>query len=288
MSHAPAGSARRALEDAVARANAAILRGEATGTAIASWVVMSLRSRSLIVLVGALPVLLASSLALAAPGKTAKAPKKKPKVTAPSPAKEEAAPEPTAPPTAPTAARVEPVPVPVATSSAKPAEDRPTAAPSEADDRAGNGISVAPLLGFGTNHLNFGVGARAGYTLPQKVYIGATFLFHFGTSESVPGFGDVSSKVFYPAAEVGYDFHVGPVTVRPYGGIGVVWISTSGTFAGQSRSSSDNSLAFYPGATAHFNVPQSSFFVGADTRLLILTRGGDPSFGLFATGGLKF
>lgn len=32
----------------------------------------------------------------------------------------------------------------------------------------------------------------------------------------------------------------------------------------------------------------SSFYVGGDSRLVIATKGGDPSFGLFATGGMRF
>jgi Outer membrane protein beta-barrel domain len=257
-----------------------------------------MKAATFLKLVVCAPILLVSSVALAAPGKTAKAPKKKPKTaaTVPAPAPE---PEPTPAP-APVApetkaadtkpAEIQP-PVPIASTTTPPAADHPTKSRHDDEEDSGKGISVAPLLGFGTNHLNFGFGARAGYTLPQKVYIGATFMYHLGVSESYGLFGqtnEVSSKVFYPAGEVGYDFRVGPVTIRPYAGVGVVFISSSVTIGNQSASNTENSLALYPAVTAQFNIPHSDFFVGGDTRILILTRGGDPSFGLFATGGMKF
>ncbi len=248
---------------------------------------------SFLALVVCAPILLASSSALAAPGKTAKVTKKKPKSSVAAPPAQDV--EPTPAPVAPETkaadtkpAEVQPVPV----ASAPPAAtDKPAGSRRDDEEETGKAISVAPLLGFGSNHLNFGFGARAGYTLPQKVYIGATFMYHLGMSESYGIFGqnnEVSTKIFYPAAEVGYDFHVGPVTIRPYGGVGVVFISSSVTIGNDSTSASTNSLALYPGATAQWNIPRSDFFVGGDTRILILTRGGDPSFGLFATGGIKF
>lgn len=257
-----------------------------------------MKPASFLALVVCAPILLASSVALAAPGRTAKAPKKKPKTATSVPVKETEpapAPVPVAPETKAADAKppeVQPVPIASAsTTNAPPATDRPAKSHRDDEEESGKAISVAPLLGFGSNHLNFGFGARAGYTLPQKVYIGGTFMYHLGMSESYGLFGqtnEVSTKVFYPAGEVGYDFHVGPVTIRPYGGVGVVFISSSVTVGNQSSSASTNSLALYPGATAQWNIPRSDFFVGGDTRILILTRGGDPSFGLFATAGIKF
>lgn len=170
--------------------------------------------------------------------------------------------------------------------------DKPAAAQHEDEDDGAGKMSAAPLMGFGSNHFGFAVGARAGYTLPSKVYLGATFMVHFGSTYGYGGYlgsaGEVSTHVLYPAGEAGYDFRVGPVTIRPYAGVGVAFIGSSTTFAGQSVSASDSSLLIYPGATAYWNIPRSDFFVGGDTRMLILTKGGDPSFGLYATAGLKF
>ena len=117
-------------------------------------------------------------------------------------------------------------------------------------------------------------------------------MYHFGATYGYGGYlgsaGELSTHVLYPAGEVGYDFRVGPVTIRPYAGVGVAFIGSSTSFAGQSVSASDSSLLIYPGATAYWNIPRSDFFVGGDTRMLILTKGGDPTFALYATAGLKF
>jgi hypothetical protein len=118
-------------------------------------------------------------------------------------------------------------------------------------------------------------------------------MYHFGSSYGYGGYlgtvaSELSTHVLYPAGEVGYDFHVGPVTIRPYAGLGVAFLTASSSLAGTSTSETESSALVYPGATAHWNIPRSDFFVGGDTRLLILTRGGDPSFALYATAGLKF
>lgn len=173
--------------------------------------------------------------------------------------------------------------------AAAPADKAPGASAADEEDN-GKAFLAAPLMGFGSNHYGFGLGARAGYTFPQKVYVGGTFMYHFGSTYGYGAFGgaDVSTHLLYPAGEVGYDFHVGPVTIRPYAGVGIAFVTASSTLAGESTSATDSSLLLYPGATAHWNIPRTDFFVGGDTRMAILTRGGDPSFGLYATAGLKF
>ncbi len=48
-----------------------------------------------------------------------------------------------------------------------------------------SGFGVSALAGYATKDMNFGLGARLGYTLPVlPVYVGGTFVYHFGTSES--------------------------------------------------------------------------------------------------------
>lgn len=141
-------------------------------------------------------------------------------------------------------------------------------------------LSVAPIVGYATNHLNLGVGARVGYTIPQHVYLGATFVYHFGESA-----GDLASvHVFYPAGEVGYDLHLQDVTIRPYAGAGL--LVAQATVLGQSAT--DTAFGFYPGLNANYEIPKSPAFVGADMRLLFSSRGGDPSFGAFAVAGARF
>ena len=61
-----------------------------------------------------------------------------------------------------------------------------------------------------------GAGARAGVTLKNQIYLGLTFVYHLGFS-NIPNFeGPFSEHVYYPGAEVGYDFRVQRYTLRPY------------------------------------------------------------------------
>ncbi len=219
-----------------------------------------MKPASFLAVVLSAPLLLTSSLALAAPGDA--------------PAKP---------------AEVAPVPV---TATPDPAAERTARRQQDEEEAARGGFIAAPLMGYGSNYFGLGLGARAGFTLPAKVYVGATFMVHLGATYGYGGYlgssYEVSSRVMYPAGEVGYDFHVGPVTIRPYAGVGIAFITASSSLGGQSASATDSSLLLYPGATAHWNIPRTAFFVGGDTRMAILTRGGDPSFGLYATAGLKF
>jgi hypothetical protein len=148
--------------------------------------------------------------------------------------------------------------------------------------------SVAPLLGYGTNDFKLGIGARAGYTFKTPVYVGGTFLYHFGADNILvgPGITEASSRLYYPAAEVGYDIGIGPVLVRPYGGAGFLFTRTSITTNGVSASDTKSSLMIYPGATAQFIFPRSPVFVGGDMRLLLPIENEGASFSLFATAGV--
>ena len=148
------------------------------------------------------------------------------------------------------------------------------------------------LAVFCDENLKLGVGIRAGYTLPQNVYVGGTFVYHFGTSSETTVAGrtvGASMHLFYPAAEAGYDIRFGRALVRPYAGVGMLFASaTIKGLNGQDASASNTSLGIFPGVTASYDVPRSNVFVGADLRLLFSTEGGDPSLGAFVTGGMRF
>jgi hypothetical protein len=151
--------------------------------------------------------------------------------------------------------------------------------------------SVAPLLGYGTADLKFGVGARAGYTFETPIYVGGTFLYHFGNSTVVSPAGasvvESDRRFYYPAAEIGYDIGVGPFLIRPYGGASILFIRTAVTTNNvTSDSVTDKQLMIYPGVTAQFILPRSPLFVGADMRALLPLEGENASFSLFATAGL--
>jgi hypothetical protein len=173
---------------------------------------------------------------------------------------------------------------------------------AQAADGEGYG-SVGALLGVGfvtssntadINPAGFGLGVRGGYTLPMNVYLGGTFVYHFGGSESFPG-GDASYNMFYFGVEGGYDIAAGPVIVRPYLGLGDVvghfsmpGINLGPLGATPPISESSGAFGLWPGVAVLY--PIDNFFVGGDARFVIAT--GDNSdfseFSIFATGGLKF
>ena len=158
------------------------------------------------------------------------------------------------------------------------------------------GVSAGLLVGNGfKDGYNIGVGVRAGVTLPvTPIYVGGTFIYHFGKTETEPLTNqDFTTKTFYFGPEGGYDIGVGPLTVRPYLGLGYASVSTTiptisvGGISIGGGSASASKLAFWPGATALFSL--GGAFVGADARYVIITDSGDfNAFSIFATGGLTF
>jgi hypothetical protein len=149
---------------------------------------------------------------------------------------------------------------------------------------AGHG-SVGALLGYGfEDGLKLGLGVRGGYTLPMNVYLGGTFVYHLGESESAGGI-EASANLYYLGFEGGYDIAAGPVVIRPYLGLGAATASVKldgGPFG--NVSDSETRFGAWPGATLIY--PIGSAFVGGDARFLIVED--SNAFGLFATGGLQF
>lgn len=156
-----------------------------------------------------------------------------------------------------------------------------------------SGFGVSALAGYATKDMNFGVGARLGYTLPVlPVYVGGTFVYHFGTSESAVLAGssiETSTKQYYYGVEAGYSLGLGLVALRPFVGIGASTLKgsatacTLGVCSGTVDVSSSN-FAIWPGLD--ILLPVGPVFVGADARLL---HAGDiNAFAAYATVGLKF
>lgn len=84
-------------------------------------------------------------------------------------------------------------------------------------------------LQIGSNDLDFGIGIRGGYTLPQGIYIGGIADYWFGKSEtqSVPGTTfqvSASAHAWDLFATGGYDFGITPaIVLRPYAGLGLIY-----------------------------------------------------------------
>jgi hypothetical protein len=158
-------------------------------------------------------------------------------------------------------------------------------------------ISVAAMLGYSSDEMNFGVGVRAGKTLENHIYVGGNLVYQIGesssgsTSVSAPGVAANSSyssgiSGLYVGPEGGYDFDLKYVVVRPYLGLGILWWTASVSAGGVSASTTDTKFVAWPGATVVWNAPDSAFFLGADLRFVSVPGG--PAVGFFAFGGMHF
>jgi hypothetical protein len=154
------------------------------------------------------------------------------------------------------------------------------------------GPSAALLLGFATADLNFGIGARGGYTLPNNIYVGGTLVYHVGTSDEATFLTNTIKSSFhllYFGPEGGYDIAAGPVLVRPYVGLGpaIATGSVSNCLQGAScveMSNSATNFSFWIGGTVLY--PIANFVVGGDLRVLLVSD--HNSVGILATGGMIF
>jgi hypothetical protein len=162
------------------------------------------------------------------------------------------------------------------------------ATPTQEDDPR---FKVAALLGYSTNDLNLGLGVRAGKNLfMPHLYVGGTFVYQLGHSVSASAAGtqiESSISAYYLGPEVGYDFYFAPVVLRVYAGLGVAGLTASASVAGTTAvSETVTKFVVWPGAMVIYDLPDSNFFLAADTRFV--TVPGGPAIGFFALGGMKF
>jgi hypothetical protein len=156
------------------------------------------------------------------------------------------------------------------------------------------GVSAGVLVGYGFDGAyHFGLGARAGYTLSQKIYIGGTFVYHFGQSQDFVG-GSVSEHLLYLGPEGGYDLVIPSVPqllIRPYLGLGYESVSVSSTAVGigsGGASVSASGFSLWPGVTGLYSFTPA-ISAGLDARVVIAAfSNGDASFVLSLTGQYKF
>ena len=111
-----------------------------------------------------------------------------------------------------------------------------------------------PLNAYGP-----GIGVRAGVTLPASLYLGASLDYFFGESDSVGGF-DTSASTLQVLGNVGYDFGLGPLTLRPNLGFG---LAQSNVELGEEDASEGN-FALSPGVEALIGLGLLN--VGAELR----------------------
>ena len=144
------------------------------------------------------------------------------------------------------------------------------------------GISFGGMIGNGfSDQYGIGLGLKGGYTLPSRIYVGGNINYHFGTSQEFRG-TTIDSTTWYVGPEAGYDLGLGPVIVRPVLGIGAGFNTQN--IRGAIANESDTDARFYvaPGASVHY--PIGNFFVGGDSRVMIMSDAN--AFTLFGTGGV--
>jgi hypothetical protein len=163
----------------------------------------------------------------------------------------------------------------------------------EARSLVTNRFSMAPLVGMGTNHYNFGVGGRVGYTFDKvPIYVGGAFVWYHGDTTDASAENDfvkTQASKFYPAGEVGYDIGIrrGIIIVRPYAGAGVLFHRERREGPSFVVSDTTEEGLVYPGLTALINVPDSFVFLGLDTRLLVPVAHANLSYQGFFVAGLS-
>ena len=152
--------------------------------------------------------------------------------------------------------------------------------------------SAAALLGWGfRDPAGFGLGLRGGYTLPMNVYLGLTLVYHLGKSDTIANV-DVGANMYLLGVEGGYDIMAGPVVVRPFLGLGPVFIHLNQAYPtglGTAVGNSDTFTKFgiWPGAAGLYPI-NDMFFVGGDMRVLIVPDSDGTAFSIFLTGGAQF
>ncbi len=155
------------------------------------------------------------------------------------------------------------------------------AASAHADPSATSGPSAAVLAGYAlepdtiaggdVDAYRIGIGARVGTTLPAHVYLGGTFVVHFGSDVRASGDGgaryDARYHVSYGGGEAGYDFDIRRrFLVRPYAGIGLL-ASVGHSTVAHAQSTGKDVAFFYlaPGVLAAYRLGDA--FAGLDVRM---------------------
>jgi hypothetical protein len=161
--------------------------------------------------------------------------------------------------------------------------DSPRAASSRSDIAA-SGVSIGLLAGYGASFSGdwhkLGTGVRFGYTLPQHSYFGMTYVYHWGNEATGDWYTSIR-RVEYLGGEFGHVIGVGSWAIRPFLGLGSVWLGE-----GFGR---DVYVGLWPGMAITYRVGWC--FFGVDARFLGLTgdRGGpnQSAFSSFFTTGVN-
>jgi hypothetical protein len=155
--------------------------------------------------------------------------------------------------------------------------------------------SGAALAGYGLHDAHqYGVGVRGGFTFPVHLYVGGTIMSHAGRTGTRTEQGSTpETDCWYFGGEGGWDVTTGPVTVRPYLGVGSALVRSSSLGTCPSPGSCVDpwtearlEAALWPGVALLLTA--DNVFIGADLRYVVLagsTYGN--ALGAFGTLGLQ-
>ncbi len=136
-----------------------------------------------------------------------------------------------------------------------------------------NPVAVEALMTLGGGDaFGFGLGARLSYTLESGVFLGGAFTHYLGSSVAVYGM-ESSWSADKAMLEGGYEFWWDKIGLRPYAGLGMVFVRSSttiGAFGGSAvpaTESSDSAVAVALGAQFTYAMSEA-FYLGADGYFL--------------------
>lgn len=142
----------------------------------------------------------------------------------------------------------------------------------EAAPRAGSfsvgvlaGGSLGDERGYGGIRALFGYGASLGYRFADsRLYLGVAMIGYSAEMREAPEYGGMlygTEHLVYTDVEFGAEYLVGPVSMRPYLGLGVL----TAIYDAPPNSGSGLAVALIPGVHARY--PWGPVYVGADARV---------------------
>ncbi|MBC8043554.1 MAG: hypothetical protein IAF08_08915 [Rhizobacter sp.] len=160
---------------------------------------------------------------------------------------------------------------------------------------------ISVLLGYGvTEGYNSGFGVKIGGISPEGLYLGGTFVYHLGTSQTVSSYyGPVTatSNVYLFGVEVGYDSFPKRISktiagIRPYTGVhfGIYQVTATSSYVIKPATVSETRIGVPVGVVLQI-IPNNNFAVGIDTRYLFVIgddRGEFNSLSIFASLSFVF
>lgn len=195
-------------------------------------------------------------------------------------------------------------PAPAATPPAAPAPSVEPPAPSPKNSKIVERLEGGGWLGYGiqldgqdAHPWGFTLGLRGGAVLPNHLYLGLMLGIFAGQSDTDSVYAGYTLRESLwqsqVAVEGGYDLDFGPLTLRPYAGLGfnhtTVSVSVSSGFYSQSADVADRTDAYLAvGGMGHIKLTDR-IYGGLDSRFVVATTSPlGAALVLAASGGVMF